>query len=90
MSYCYATPTQVYNKPTNGTIAATRLTDGSKISVLVDRRNGDDEDCIARTTVATVTNLRKSTSGRYIHFDIKEYNTDESCELNATDYIKIG
>jgi len=89
MSYCLASPIYVSTKPSNSSIIAASLKDGTKITAVIERQNGDDDDGIELTKIVTVTNLRRSGTGKYIHFDILEYSIDEPCELLATDYIKI-
>lgn len=90
MSYCYATP-QTVSKTARMSkdMLATRLTNGLRFKAFIDKHDGDDEDGQTLRTV-TIANLRKSKNGKYINFNIEELNTDEPCELLATDFLRLA
>jgi hypothetical protein len=86
MSHTLASLVNTSRKATTNSIPATKLKSGMKVKVLVDKQSGDDEDRVYRTT-ATIANLRATKSGKYIHFDLEEFNTDEPVEVDSTEFV---
>ena len=89
MSYTHATPSQVSKKASTNSVAATKLKNGMRLKVIVDKQSGDDGDRVYQT-VATIANLRHSKSGKYIHFDLEEVLTDESVELTTDEFVHLA
>ena len=86
MSYTIATLMNVSTARAGTPV--TKLTNGMKVLVRLDKQNGDDDDRVFET-IATIANLRTASSGRFVQFDIAEYKTDEPIEVSASLFVSL-